>query len=260
MTMTQIIDGVEVELTPEEEAAVWAERAVDMLESCIQAIIEQTDAMLDRDYTWGDVGTRLDDLSLIRTCRQTESNVRAQLGEEPWNINVDASGDPASVTFTGSIADTILTVGTLTEARTGVAGRIGIGTQISGAGVAAGTRIVGRVTGIGEAGDYLVAPSQTVGSVTMTAAGWFKDIFAVGDGVAKVFRKADGSYYGFNSGNQIGLRDACDDKEQAIFVKASDFYDDVTAANTGTDQEKVAALTLVLANINTAANWPNTTL
>lgn len=264
MTITVLNpDGSTSTLTDEEFAATMADLSpAEVFDIGVSTLTATTDSLLgDREYAWSGIPFRMNSDSMSRLGRETSANVRSQLGEEPWNINVDVAGDPVNVTFTGSIAGTVLTVGALTEARSGVPGRVGIGTKITGAGVTAGTRIVGRTTGIGEAGGYLVAPSQTVGSVTMTAFDWFIDIFVSGDGVARVFRKADGSFYAFNSGNQIGMRDGVDDKEQAVMSTASDFYDElVTAAATGSDDAKKAALVDVISDIETPANWPNLTL
>lgn len=68
-----------------------------------------------------------------------------------------------SITFTGSIAATTLTV---TVAPTD--GAIYIGMPITGTGVTAGTTITAFGTGTGLAGTYTVSASQTVSSTTIT--------------------------------------------------------------------------------------------
>ena len=68
-----------------------------------------------------------------------------------------------SITFTGSIATTTLTV-TVAPAD----GAIYIGMPITGTGVTAGTTITAFGTGTGLAGTYTVSASQTVSSTTIT--------------------------------------------------------------------------------------------
>lgn len=68
----------------------------------------------------------------------------------------------ASVTIGG-------TYGTLTVGGT-VTGSFGVGNTLSGSGVTAGTTIWGLGTGSGGAGTYIVSPSQTAASTTITAA------------------------------------------------------------------------------------------
>lgn len=63
---------------------------------------------------------------------------------------------------TGSIATTTLTVTAVTS------GQLGLGAQITGAGVAAGTYITALGTGLGGTGTYTVSVSQTVASTTLT--------------------------------------------------------------------------------------------
>lgn len=66
----------------------------------------------------------------------------------------------ASTTITG-------TSGTLTVTAVG-SGALGIGDTLSGAGVTAGTAITGLLTGTGGNGTYIVSPSQTATSTTVT--------------------------------------------------------------------------------------------
>ena len=61
------------------------------------------------------------------------------------------------------------TYGTLTVGGT-VTGAFGVGNTLSGSGVTAGTTIWGLGTGTGGAGTYVVSPSQTAASTTITAA------------------------------------------------------------------------------------------
>jgi hypothetical protein len=65
-------------------------------------------------------------------------------------------------TGTGSISGTTLTL-------TAASGVWGIGQRVNGAGVTAGTVITAYGTGLGGTGTYTVSPSQTVGSVALTA-------------------------------------------------------------------------------------------
>ena len=69
----------------------------------------------------------------------------------------------AGATFTGAISSTTLTVTAVTG------GVIGVGQEISGTGVTAGTTITALGTGTGGTGTYTVSASQTVSSTTITA-------------------------------------------------------------------------------------------
>jgi hypothetical protein len=62
------------------------------------------------------------------------------------------------------------TYGTLTVTAVG-SGAIGVGSTISGSGVTAGTRVTALGTGTGGIGTYIVDPSQTAASTTITVAG-----------------------------------------------------------------------------------------
>lgn len=69
----------------------------------------------------------------------------------------------AGATFTGSISGTTLTVSAVDS------GVVSIGQEIVSAGVTAGTRITGHLTGVrGSTGTYTVSASQTVSSQSMT--------------------------------------------------------------------------------------------
>lgn len=72
-------------------------------------------------------------------------------------------GAYGAAVVTGSIATTTLTVSALTS------GQLGIGSEISGTGITAGTYITALGTGLGGTGTYTVSASQTVASTTITA-------------------------------------------------------------------------------------------
>lgn len=65
-------------------------------------------------------------------------------------------------TFTGSAATTSLTVSAIS------AGTIQQGMALSGTGVGVGTQITGFDSGVGGIGTYIIAPSQTIASTTIT--------------------------------------------------------------------------------------------
>lgn len=67
-----------------------------------------------------------------------------------------------SSVVTGSISGTTLTVSAVTS------GQIGVGAELSGTGIAAGTYITALGTGTGGTGTYTVSASQTVASTTIT--------------------------------------------------------------------------------------------
>lgn len=62
------------------------------------------------------------------------------------------------------------TYGTFTAA-SGATGAFGIGQVLSGTGVTAGTKVTALGTGTGGVGTYIVSPTQTAGSTTISAAG-----------------------------------------------------------------------------------------
>jgi len=74
----------------------------------------------------------------------------------------DGTGNAIGATFTGSISGTTLTVSAM------IAGSLGSGDIISGAGVSAGTQITALGTGSGGVGTYTINNSQTVASENMT--------------------------------------------------------------------------------------------
>ena len=76
-------------------------------------------------------------------------------------VNIPDQAVAAGTTIGGTYG--ILTVGGT------VAGTFGIGDTLSGTGVTAGTVIWGLGTGTGGAGTYIVSPSQTASSTTITA-------------------------------------------------------------------------------------------
>ncbi|WP_127752303.1 hypothetical protein [Devosia sp. 1566] len=70
--------------------------------------------------------------------------------------------------FTGAIIGASLTVSAMAGSAAGV---LDIGMVIAGAGVAAGTRIIGKGSGTGGVGTYLLDQSQSVSSTAMTGTG-----------------------------------------------------------------------------------------
>lgn len=87
----------------------------------------------------------------------TEFVVMTPLRFERLRTNVDLSDD---VKFTASIAGTAMTVSAVAF------GAIEVGATVFGTGVAAGTKVV---SGPGGAGSYVVSPSQSVSSRTMSS-------------------------------------------------------------------------------------------
>lgn len=73
------------------------------------------------------------------------------------------STTPATTSFTGSIATTVLTVSAV------AAGTIQVGMVLTGANVTPGTTITALGTGTGGTGTYTVSVSQTAASATITA-------------------------------------------------------------------------------------------
>lgn len=72
-------------------------------------------------------------------------------------------GAYGAAVVTGSISTTTLTVSALTS------GQLGIGSELSGTGITAGTYITALGTGLGGTGTYTVSASQTVSSTTITS-------------------------------------------------------------------------------------------
>lgn len=104
--------------------------------------------------------------------------VTAQLTGTPGGIGTYAVSIPqtaASTTVSGAF-------GTLTVTAVG-SGAIGIGNVLSGSGVTAGTYVTAFGTGTGGTGTYIVSPTQTAGSTTITATGgvetkWYAESYA----------------------------------------------------------------------------------
>jgi len=80
---------------------------------------------------------------------------------DAWDLGYQTPSDVVA-TGTGSIAGTTLTLTAVS------AGSFGNGNTLAGAGVTAGTKITGYLTGTGGAGTYSVSISQTVSSTTIT--------------------------------------------------------------------------------------------
>ena len=83
---------------------------------------------------------------------------------ERLETNVDGYGDAV---FTGSVAGTTLTI-TAVDARFPNA-RLGVGSVVSGANVAAGTTVLAILTGAGQVGTYTVDRASTAASTTISA-------------------------------------------------------------------------------------------
>jgi len=79
-----------------------------------------------------------------------------------WLDCMIQNGD-SPATFVASIAGRQMTVSQV------ITGNLAIGQDLAGAGVAAGTRIVGYEDAFGQAGTYAVGPSQTIPSGQITA-------------------------------------------------------------------------------------------
>lgn len=88
--------------------------------------------------------------------------------------------------FTGSISGTTLTASFSTAGGTNDRGSLAIGMEISGTGVAAGTKITGFGTGVGLAGTYTVNISQTVASTSMFVTAALTGSWVVPAGVYSV--------------------------------------------------------------------------
>lgn len=149
---------------------------------------------------------------------------------------------------TGSISGTTLTISAVTS------GQLGIGSEISGTGVTAGTVITALGTGLGGTGTYTVA-SQTVSSTTIT--GKYGQPLSVpytwgvpqeGDGTASTAATAsatvsvDMSGWTFTSGSSTFSVMGC----TALTISAS--------ANSATNAQYSATYSTMLANIVAAIN------
>jgi hypothetical protein len=89
----------------------------------------------------------------------TDFVIMSPLRQERIETNVDSYTDAV---FTGSIAGATMTI-TAVDPRA-FPGEIAVGSQMFGAGLAAGTKVTALGTGTGGIGTYTVTPSQTVGS------------------------------------------------------------------------------------------------
>lgn len=96
----------------------------------------------------------------------TGTQVTAQLTGTAGGIGTYSVNIPDQAVTSTTIGGTY---GTLTVGGT-VTGAFGVGNTLSGSGVTAGTTIWGLGTGTGGAGTYIVSPSQTAASTTITAA------------------------------------------------------------------------------------------
>lgn len=92
----------------------------------------------------------------------------------------------------GSITGAVLTVTTAT------AGRLVIGTVITGSGIAANTTITANGTGVGGLGTYTVTPTQTVGSVAITGLSTTVTVTIVATGASL------GGYVTFSGATAVG--------------------------------------------------------
>jgi hypothetical protein len=105
----------------------------------------------------------------------------------------------ATATFTGSIADNVMTAGTVT-------GTIYAGSIVTGAGVASGTKVIKQLTGnVGAAGTYIVSPgNQSVASeaITLTYGALALTTVSVGKFVAG--QTLTGASAGVTAGTVIG--------------------------------------------------------
>lgn len=150
---------------------------------------------------------------------------------------------------TGSISGTTLTISAVTS------GQLGIGSELSGTGIAAGTVITALGTGLGGTGTYIVA-SQTVSSTTIT--GKYGQPLSVpytwgvpqdGDGTASTPATAsatvsvDMSGWTFVSGSSTFSVTGC----TAITIGAG--------ATSGSNAQYSATYSTMLANIAAAINF-----
>lgn len=125
-------------------------------------------------------GTVVPGLILSGTNVITGTQVIAQLSGTTGGVGT------YSVTIPQTVASTTITGagGTLTVGGT-VTGTFAVGDTISGTGVTTGTYITALGTGTGGAGTYIVSPSQTASSTTITAysataTGWYAGSFGTG--------------------------------------------------------------------------------
>ncbi len=164
------------------------------------------------------------------------------------NLYVD-HGAYGNAVVTGSISTTTLTVSAVTS------GQLGVGSEISGTGVTAGTYITALGTGLGGTGTYTVSVSQTVSSTTIT--GKFGQPLAIpytwgapqeGDGTASTPATAsatvsvDMSTWTFTSGSSTFSVMGC----TALTISGS--------ANSATNAQYSGTYATMLANIVAAIN------
>ncbi len=149
-----------------------------------------------RAVNWHDVASLdLSPLGIAFRFALGELLTRKQLPDEPWAENTNAT--PAEFNF--SIAGSVATIHTMTV------GRVGVGSVFESASVVAGTIIVGRLAGgLGEEGDYLVSPAQTVAAEDGTSEGWYRDIVQAGDGSPLRLPDAAVGYDLNNAQNMLG--------------------------------------------------------
>ena len=125
-------------------------------------------------------GTLVPGLILSGTGVSTGTAIVAQLTGTTGGVGT------YSVTIPQTVASTTITGagGTLTVGGT-VTGTFAVGDTISGTGVTSGTYITALGTGTGGAGTYIVSPSQTASSTTITAysgteTAWYAASFGTG--------------------------------------------------------------------------------
>jgi len=97
-------------------------------------------------------------------------------------------GGQINSSFTGSISGNVLTITAIAS------GAINVGQTLSGTGIAAGTKIVGMLTGAGnnvnEAGTYTVNISQTVSSTTIT--GYYQRPLSIDSAFVRINTNSNG--------------------------------------------------------------------
>ena len=97
-------------------------------------------------------------------------------------------GGQINSSFTGSISGSVLTITAIAS------GAINVGQTLSGTGIAAGTKIVGMLTGAGnnvnEAGTYTVNISQTVSSTTIT--GYYQRPLSIDSAFVRINTNSNG--------------------------------------------------------------------
>jgi hypothetical protein len=112
-------------------------------------------------------GTVVPGATLSGTGVASGTKVTSQIGGTAGGIGTYNVDIPEQTVASTTIS---LTYGTLTVSAVG-SGTLGLGDVLSGSGVTTGTVITGLLTGNGGTGTYVVSPTQTAGSTTITAAG-----------------------------------------------------------------------------------------